>query len=196
MKRCSQCKELKEFSAFSPATKYKDKLQSYCKDCSKKYFKTYRNKHKKRIDKYQKDWKKRNSEKTLLYVNNWRERNPEKIKQEWKNYAKNNPERIAFNAAKTRIKKKNLPFELTFEQFSLILHLPCKYCGKKEKIINSVDRIDSSKGYVITNIQPICFKCNIIKMDTNHEGFVNKIVAIYQHLKKGGLNELEKSRTG
>lgn len=44
MKRCSKCKVEKEFEEFS---KKKDKLQSFCKVCTKIYFKEFYNKNRK-----------------------------------------------------------------------------------------------------------------------------------------------------
>ncbi len=73
--------------------------------------------------------------------------------------------RRRFERFKRRAKDRGIKFELTFEEFC---HLraykdeKCFYCG----ITNgpfSVDRLDNTKGYSVSNCVVACFRCNKIK---------------------------------
>jgi len=52
-------------------------------------------------------------------------------------------------------------FELTIEEFEKILSLECVYCGTSNNM--TIDRIDSSIGYTVDNVQPLCHNCNCLK---------------------------------
>jgi hypothetical protein len=75
-------------------------------------------------------------------------------------------------------RKKKLPFELTREQFSDLVVRPCYYCAqppanhqkqweterfKHQRRYSGIDRIDSTKGYLLDNVVPCCFTCNSAK---------------------------------
>lgn len=57
---------------------------------------------------------------------------------------------------------------------SRLLSLSCSYCGESgdgENLIG-VDRIDSTKNYLIDNIAPACNQCNMSKCDMKAEDFI------------------------
>jgi hypothetical protein len=61
-------------------------------------------------------------------------------------------------------KKKNREFNLTETWINLnILSKQCTYCGSTENI--GCDRIDNTKGHLITNCIPCCALCNITRQD-------------------------------
>jgi hypothetical protein len=89
-----------------------------------------------------------------------------------------------------------------------LLQQSCAYCGSPPQIrpwykINArmcadlkkqleyetrrgtLDRIDSSKGYVEGNVNPCCDQCNTMKMDYTEEEFKAQIQRIYDHLNLG-----------
>jgi hypothetical protein len=68
-------------------------------------------------------------------------------------------------------KKKNRTFEITFEQFMTFWQKPCIYGRCSIKTIG-LDRIDSSVGYIISNIVPCCRTHNSMKSNLTHEEFV------------------------
>ena len=120
-----------------------------------------------------------------------------------------------WNICKYNAKTRNLSFELTFEQHNNIIEQSCFYCGKepsdknpylkkdgfphkskkqrKQETIdrawvkaNTIDRIDSTKGYFMENCVPCCAQCNTAKMDYTQEEFIehaNKITK-FQEKKK------------
>lgn len=79
-----------------------------------------------------------------------------------------------------RAVKKGMAFEFTEEQFNTLLKSNCVYCGD---VANSVDRIDSSKGYTIANSQPCCPKCNFMKHLVHTDSFIEQVKKIAIHLK-------------
>ena len=67
---------------------------------------------------------------------------------------------------------KGLEFNLTIEQFSTLWKQPCIYCKTSIETVG-IDRIDSSKGYIIDNISPCCTTCNLMKRHVSVKDFIN-----------------------
>jgi len=88
-------------------------------------------------------------------------------------------------------KKRGLLFELTKEQFGIITKQNCFYCNKEPiqtmnntrkfgyYFYNGIDRIDSSKGYIIDNVVPCCKICNTGKTDLSKDEFLSWIKSVY-----------------
>lgn len=74
---------------------------------------------------------------------------------------------------------RSLAFELTREQFAELTERPCSYCGTTEHV--GVDRIDSSLGYIMTNVQPACSVCNLMKSRFGEDMFLQQIARIARH---------------
>jgi len=94
-------------------------------------------------------------------------------------------------------KRKNRNFEISKERFKEISKMNCFYCGREpstisksksnhsEYVYNGMDRIDSSLGYIESNIVPCCEFCNKMKLDHSFEDFSKQILKISKHLKLG-----------
>lgn len=67
---------------------------------------------------------------------------------------------------------------ISFEIFNNILDKNCYYCGQEAQ---SIDRIDSKKGYIEGNCLPSCTKCNVMKMAGNYTDFLSQIDKIYKY---------------
>lgn len=92
---------------------------------------------------------------------------------------------------------KPLVWELTRDEFIAITSKPCTYCGipwskeignrKNKKSThgsykyNGIDRIDSSKGYILGNCTPCCKACNFAKNAQSSEEFRSHIARMYNH---------------
>lgn len=99
---------------------------------------------------------------------------------------------------KYRAKKRNLPFDLNLEIFSILTKQDCYYCGMfpsqiasfpgayGEYIYNGIDRIDSSIGYTVDNCVPCCGRCNQGKNDVTQFDFFDWIKKVYNHLAEKG----------
>lgn len=81
-----------------------------------------------------------------------------------------------YNAYRGGAKHRNLPFELSAEEFKVLTKGNCKYCGigpvhlwrsqvksRTPYLCNGVDRVDNKQGYTITNSVTCCKTCNHAK---------------------------------
>lgn len=95
----------------------------------------------------------------------WIKRHPNYQKEYWQK----NSQRCVFHHAKERAKKCGIPFTIKYED--IIIPKKCPYLniilrrgkGYHCPTSPSLDRIDSSKGYVPGNIQVISYKANEMK---------------------------------
>lgn len=87
---------------------------------------------------------------------------------------------------KRRAKKKGIKVDISEDQFINLVTGSCHYCGlsylEETRVtghghkINmlTVDRLDSSKGYIVSNCVPACKQCNTMKMDYDFNSFIEK----------------------
>lgn len=98
--------------------------------------------------------------------------------------------RNSFYSYKKSAKSRGHRFDLTFEQFSVLVHEDCFYCGIEPSTlkrsswetvkINGIDRLENSTGYIIDNCVSCCPTCNYMKRSLSQEDFfghIRKIVA-------------------
>lgn len=95
-------------------------------------------------------------------------------------------------------RRKVKEFKLTKDEFRELTSAPCGYCGALPKrkmffskksepyLWNGIDRIDSSKGYLIENCRTACWTCNRAKKDLSEQEFIEWIqrVTTYQLTEK------------
>lgn len=108
---------------------------------------------------------------------------------------------------KNAARKRNLPFELTTEEFFNLISRNCHYCdspprsrtfkggaglnvhGVRSKPtayttnLNGVDRINSDLGYTSANCVSCCTKCNLMKRDFLYDKFLEQIRKIAVHMQ-------------
>lgn len=100
--------------------------------------------------------------------------------------------------------KRDIPFQLSVEDFKKLIFSPCFYCGEKPGnsfhirrkgytpiSYNGVDRQDNSKSYTRKNSVPCCSLCNELKWGLKLETFLNKVrqIAIHQEWLAKKLGE-------
>ena len=104
----------------------------------------------------------------------------------------------------SRAKFKNIVFTLSIEEFENLTSKNCAYCGippqqsyllgrhsqPNEYKYNGIDRIDSKKGYVLSNCAPCCVKCNRMKLNHSTEDFVKHVQKIAEYTRENGLVSL------
>lgn len=158
VKTCSCCKVDKSVAEFHKHKLKKDGYSGKCKECTKEYTQAYYDKHKEKLVKYRVDYNRNNTRKQYrdldsrfkLLVNTATYRKkfevsitPEYLKEVW--------EKQQGQCVYTK-----LPLLATANQFNTV----------------SLDRIDSSKGYVEGNVQLICSAVNKMKQDYTEDLFV------------------------
>lgn len=84
---------------------------------------------------------------------------------------------VAKNPRYSDLKIQRIKGVITEEDFFTIIEKPCIFCGVVPS--NGVDRCDSKYTYLIDNVQPCCFQCNIIKKNVDTEDFIDKINDVY-----------------
>lgn len=70
-------------------------------------------------------------------------------------------------------KQRKLEYSLTHAEFMTFWQEPCFYCGDPIKTIG-LDRIDSSKGYILDNLRACCRVCNRMKSSLTADTFVER----------------------
>lgn len=93
------------------------------------------------------------------------DKNPEKQRQRMKQLA--STPRRQYTYIKRRAKVANIEFKLTLEEYIELRSTGiCYYCKTElSPTAPSIDRLDSSKGYIKENCVPCCLRCNTIKRD-------------------------------
>ena len=117
---------------------------------------------------------------------------------------------VLYTTYKHRAKKTGISFKLSKLQFRELISNNCFYCniqpkdyntyvtdGNKSKAIrqesidrawikaNGIDRVNSNKGYILSNCVTCCEQCNRSKLDYTIEEFLSKIKRIYEFQKLG-----------
>jgi hypothetical protein len=76
-------------------------------------------------------------------------------------------------------KRREINFDLTFEQFDRTVHNPCTYCGdtfeklqlQADEVVPSIDRWNNALGYTSENSVSCCSTCNFMKRCMSAEAF-------------------------
>lgn len=104
-----------------------------------------------------------------------------------------------YGAYRRQAQGRNLPFELSKEEFKNITSQTCHYCAKApssvcrrlringDYVYNGIDRRDNRLGYTISNSLPCCKFCNVAKSDYSYEEFLSFIKNIFAVHFKGVL---------
>jgi hypothetical protein len=72
---------------------------------------------------------------------------------------------------RSQARSRGLEFALSEALFFDLISDNCFYCGAAPSPVNSVDRVDSARGYVGDNVVTACFECNQAKNDLPRERF-------------------------
>ncbi len=157
MKICNQCKIPKALSEFYKKISSKSKASNSCKKCELAYKRIHYSNNKEEIRKRQKEYRDSNQKELRL------KRKQERIQ---------NPTKSMFNAARARAKKNGQEFSITKED--IVIPVICPILGfilntsggKRTDYSASLDRKDSSIGYIPGNINVISYRANRIKNDS------------------------------
>lgn len=176
MKTCIKCNLPKDLQEFRKNKNYKDGHERACKECRKE---------EQRISYKEKNWnekkqarRKENPEKAIEYQRKWVNENRELYRSYDLTYrTKNSVAKNLWRSARNRAKIHNLEFSITKEDIIVpelcpIFETPLEsQIGKGTKFAispnrPSIDRIDSSKGYIKGNIWVISSLANVMKSNS------------------------------
>jgi hypothetical protein len=90
--------------------------------------------------------------------------------------------KTGFNRIKNAARSRHLMFDIPYEDYLLnYYNKNCYYCNAID--CTSLDRIDSSKGYLHDNIVSCCKICNSMKNTLSQNDFISHIRQIINHYK-------------
>jgi len=87
--------------------------------------------------------------------------------------------------------KRELEFNLTLEEFTVLTSSNCFYCDEKPTnnysrkgrngayIYSGIDRKDNDKGYFLDNCVACCWECNHAKGNRSYDEFINWLRRIF-----------------
>lgn len=118
----------------------------------------------------------KDKDKRKEYLKQWTAQNKEKCKQYGYKYLENNPKKKLLKSSKANAKHRGLEHSIFEEDISIPTHCPylgielsSTICKKNSPNTVSIDRIDSSKGYIKGNIQVISNLANLMKSFATEE---------------------------
>lgn len=99
-----------------------------------------------------------------------------------------------FGIYKNSAKKRGLDFTITKDEFLTAVLNVCYYCGEVQEIkyktyvylINGIDRINNSLGYVSGNVRTCCRICNVAKGTMTEQEFYEKVEAWHARMQQPG----------
>ncbi len=126
--------------------------------------------------------------------------------EKWRRYTRNNYAARLLSSVKSRSKSKAIPFDLSIED--IIIPEYCPKTGIKLVVHTergkfydtpSLDRIDSTKGYIKNNVQVVCYWYNVAKLHFTEEIILALCKAVVitsemrlaQNVGQGGQIEVE-----
>ena len=101
-------------------------------------------------------------------------------------------------AYRSRARRENKEFQLLVVDVESIIFRKCEYCGSEPAsefkhtytngdttsiFKNGIDRIDSSIGYLPSNVVTCCWECNNMKSDYSKDFFIEHCKLIVEHNK-------------
>lgn len=182
-KRCQNCRnkgKIKDHKASRQKSKQKWKEENH--DKLAEYWMDYRGR---KMEELGEEYWKKNAEQ----VKKWRNNNPNKVKEI--NQKKKENVKAYYKIYQDDASNKNLPFEITLEQYLELVIKPCFYCGIiQDKGFNGIDKKVCADGYILDNTVSCCSMCNVIKGTLTPEIFFKRIehILTYQEIIEGNLH--------
>lgn len=88
---------------------------------------------------------------------------------------------------KMRAKNQGVSFDLSKEDFDVLVVGDCKYCHRRPDTWFGIDRVDPSLGYVLDNVVSCCYDCNIDKLDGDVDTMIMRNERIVGRVDAGEL---------
>lgn len=164
------------------------------KEQTKQYNTAYYEKHKEKVKAKANQYYKDNTEKVLETVEKYRNENRELLRVKDKAYYRRSTEVRMLGAARHRAKTAGMEFNIEREDIKIPKYCPLLGVELKvadgQKVVKynspSLDRIDSSKGYIKGNVWVISMKANSMKSNSSFEEFF-MMATRWKTLKDNGM---------
>jgi len=86
-----------------------------------------------------------------------------------------------FHEYKKSAKKRKINFEIVETDCQPFFNSICDYCGDNYNGLG-IDRLNNDIGYVLGNLVPCCYTCNLMKRTATKNEFINHIKKIMNNL--------------
>jgi hypothetical protein len=85
--------------------------------------------------------------------------------------------------------RRSIEFHLSKEDFLDIIKTNCYYCGEinEEKKFNGIDRMDSTKNYILENCVSCCSLCNYLKNKVPLDIFIKRVRHILSYITENKI---------
>lgn len=198
------CQTCRENNKKQDAKRDKEHRNELARECSKKPEQIARKKEwvENNYDKVAETWQRfrQNQIETDLdgylkknaeHAKKWRETNPEKCVENVEMIRNSSKHQYTTYIRSSAV--RNIPFELTFEEFENIIKNPCYYCGEftENCSINGLDRTNFEYRYTTKTCVSCCKFCNMMKNTLNEYTFIKRIehILTFQQLVQGQLHQ-------
>lgn len=110
-----------------------------------------------------------------LWAREWRKQNPNKAKETVARYRQQHPLKYLYSQAKRRAKRKGQEFSINIEDLGEIpkqcplLGIKIDSYSEELRYRPSIDRIDSSKGYIKGNVMFVSHRANMLKNNADSD---------------------------
>jgi len=184
-KTCSLCKTVFDMSHFVGERHIVvTKTCKTCRDKGKKNDKRRDNEHRNAVARINDRKQERKQVKTQ-----WVKDHPEKIKEiqsRSREIRRKNMQNVFYNYQKSAA-RRNLDFQITYEQYVELVKHPCYYCGivDESKQFNGIDRQDANIGYILSNCVSCCTTCNMMKGTHDDTTFIKIVQHITLYVSNG-----------
>ena len=153
------------------------------RDCILSKKKAWNNKPENKIKRYNYNQKPEVKERKKIYDIEYRKTNKEKISKQSKKRSLQ-PEK-KFNSYLNGAKKRNINWNLSYNEFITFWQKPCFYCNGSISTIG-LDRVNNNKGYSLDNLVSCCKICNRMKSNMDYVDWINQIKKLFAN--QGGVS--------
>jgi len=100
----------------------------------------------------------------------------------WKTDKWNKVKHKPYDVYKSENIHKN--FKLAEEEYYDLRNGECSYCGRQttDNHMNGIDRVDNNVGYISSNCVTSCHDCNLMKLVSKKEDFLEHMKKIARHI--------------
>jgi 5-methylcytosine-specific restriction endonuclease McrA len=164
-KTCSKCGKIKTTEKFTKNTRYRDGLQSYCKQCMSNYSNAWNKKNPAKRKAICKKWRDGNQRLVISLARSWNITNADKKREINRSWNKRHNKQVRMMEKSRYYKEKNAPgngiIKNEWDQLKEEYFNRCVYCGKVKKLeLDHIIPISKGGAHEIINAVPACRTCN------------------------------------